>query len=314
LLYQCVETRSIEVFWLLAQPFPHLVGHHLRLSNVPERIYRPSREPLYATNTSHRKQKTSLYEYSLHSVHLSTKDANRTLLFDSTFCKHGRHFDYWNQPLNMRMRICHLGCHDAGLCCYLLIHTENLLRPLQLFSFHLCPIYWLSLVFIYVSFVISRHTSLLFSHPRVLSEVTLEAASLFWHFYLMLWCSVNLSSSLVSPLNNIILGLFEFHFELHSLQYLWTWSTASTRYAIPNASAITTPVWLHLQFSLLTQSITSSVTMLNMLEPKPQPPPPSPELQHPLLRYGRISQKIQHPHTHYWRSESFSYALILPSL
>jgi hypothetical protein len=23
-LYQCVETRSIEVFWLLSQPLPHL--------------------------------------------------------------------------------------------------------------------------------------------------------------------------------------------------------------------------------------------------------------------------------------------------
>jgi hypothetical protein len=34
-LYQCVETRSIEVFWLLSQPLPHLVEHHLRLSNVP---------------------------------------------------------------------------------------------------------------------------------------------------------------------------------------------------------------------------------------------------------------------------------------
>jgi hypothetical protein len=46
----------------------------------------------------------------------------------------------------MRMRICYLDCHEAGLCCYLVIHTENLLRPLQLFYFHLWPIYWLSIV------------------------------------------------------------------------------------------------------------------------------------------------------------------------
>jgi hypothetical protein len=26
-LYQCVETRSIEVFWLLSQPLPHLSFH-----------------------------------------------------------------------------------------------------------------------------------------------------------------------------------------------------------------------------------------------------------------------------------------------
>jgi hypothetical protein len=50
----------------------------------------------------------------------------------------------------MRMRICYLDCHEAGLCCYLVIHIENLLRQLQLFYFHLCPIYWLSLVFPYI--------------------------------------------------------------------------------------------------------------------------------------------------------------------
>jgi hypothetical protein len=29
----------------------------------------------------------------------------------------------------MRMRDCYLDCHEAGLCCYLVINTENLLRP-----------------------------------------------------------------------------------------------------------------------------------------------------------------------------------------
>jgi hypothetical protein len=60
--------------------------------------------------------------------------------------KHGCHFNYWNQPLNMRMHICYLDCPEAGLYCYPVIHTENLLYPLQLFYFHLWPIYWLSLV------------------------------------------------------------------------------------------------------------------------------------------------------------------------
>jgi hypothetical protein len=75
---------------------------------------------------------------------------SRTLLFGSTLLKHGRHFAHCNQPLNMRMRVCHLvchfahcnqplnmrmrvchlDCHEAGLCCYLAIYTENLLRPL----------------------------------------------------------------------------------------------------------------------------------------------------------------------------------------
>jgi hypothetical protein len=52
----------------------------------------------------------------------------------------------WNQPLNMSMRVCYLDCHEARLCCYLVIHIETLLHPLQLLYFHLWPIYWLSLV------------------------------------------------------------------------------------------------------------------------------------------------------------------------
>jgi hypothetical protein len=50
------------------------------------------------------------------------KAHNGTLLFVSTSLKHGRHFEYWNQPLNMRMCIHYLNCHEAGLCCYLVIH------------------------------------------------------------------------------------------------------------------------------------------------------------------------------------------------
>jgi hypothetical protein len=46
----------------------------------------------------------------------------------------------------MRVRVCYLDCHEGGLCCYLVIHIGNLLHPLQLFYFYLCPIYWLSLV------------------------------------------------------------------------------------------------------------------------------------------------------------------------
>jgi hypothetical protein len=84
---------------------------------------------------------------------------NRTLLFGSTLLKHGLHFDYWNQPLNMCMRIWHLDCHEDGLCCYLVIHIENLLRPLQLFYFHLWPIYSLSFILSFRVFTHSVHTN-----------------------------------------------------------------------------------------------------------------------------------------------------------
>jgi hypothetical protein len=67
------------------------------------------------------------------------------LFFGIILLKHGRHFGCWHQPLNMSMRVWYLECHETGLCCYLVIHIENLLRPLQLFYFHVWPIYWLSL-------------------------------------------------------------------------------------------------------------------------------------------------------------------------
>jgi hypothetical protein len=83
----------------------------------------PSCEPLYATNTSHRKHETFLMNILCTE---SFSQHNKTLLVGSTLFKHGRQFDYWNQPLNMRMRLCYLDCHEAGLCCYLVIHRKAL--------------------------------------------------------------------------------------------------------------------------------------------------------------------------------------------
>jgi hypothetical protein len=77
---------------------------------------------------------------------LPTKTHNRTLLVGNTLLKHGGHFDYRNQLLKLRMCVCYLHYHESGLCCYLVKHTENPLRQLQLFYFHLWPIYWLSLL------------------------------------------------------------------------------------------------------------------------------------------------------------------------
>jgi hypothetical protein len=82
----------------------------------------------------------------LHWVLLPTKTHNTTLLFGSIILKHCRHFDYWNHPLNMSMCVCYLDSHEAVLCCYLVIHIENVLRSLPLFHFHLWPIYWLLLI------------------------------------------------------------------------------------------------------------------------------------------------------------------------
>jgi hypothetical protein len=92
-----------------------------------------------------RKHEASLYEYPSHCVLLHTKTHDITLLFSRTLLKHSRHFNYWNQPLNMHVRVWCLGCHEAGLWCYLVMHRENLLvLPLQLFYIHLYTVYRLS--------------------------------------------------------------------------------------------------------------------------------------------------------------------------
>jgi hypothetical protein len=76
------------------------------------------------------------------------------LLFCSVLLKHGHHFHCWNQSLIMRMRVWQLDCHENGQCCYLVMHIENLLHPLQLFYSQLWPIYWLSIVLWAISTVL----------------------------------------------------------------------------------------------------------------------------------------------------------------
>jgi hypothetical protein len=109
------KTSSIQVIWLLSQPLLHLRSSTKHLSS--------SCESICVTDTSHRQQSSCPQE-----------TRKRKLLCATSFW-HGLHFDNWNQSLNMRMRVCCLHCHEAGLCCYLVIHIENLLHSLQLFLF-----------------------------------------------------------------------------------------------------------------------------------------------------------------------------------
>jgi hypothetical protein len=98
------------------------------------------------------------------------KAHSRTLLFDSTHPKHCRHFNYWNQPLNICMCTWYLDCHEAELCCYLVIHIGNILYPLQLFYFHLWPIYWL----------IHRHAIKLWAHYCVTWDESWQMKKSVW--------------------------------------------------------------------------------------------------------------------------------------
>jgi hypothetical protein len=102
-----------------------LLGYHLRLSRTSlRRFIDPAVNRFTAINISDRKQEALLYEYPLHWVLLPTKKKthNRTFLFSSILLKHCRHFDCWNQSLNMRMRVCYLEYHEARLfLCLVLI-------------------------------------------------------------------------------------------------------------------------------------------------------------------------------------------------
>jgi hypothetical protein len=136
-LYQCVETRSVQVFWLLPEPLPYLRFNLFVISETFSTfldlvVNSFTRQTLPTVNRKH-------FLMNILSIESfwPQKTHNRTLLFGSMLLKHGRHFDYWNQPLNMHMRVCYLDCHETGLCCYLVVHRENLLHPLQLFYFHL---------------------------------------------------------------------------------------------------------------------------------------------------------------------------------
>jgi hypothetical protein len=53
---------------------------------------------------------------------------------------------FWLLKLASKHAHAHLLPILPWLCCYLVIHIENALLPLQLFHFHLFPIQWLSLV------------------------------------------------------------------------------------------------------------------------------------------------------------------------
>jgi hypothetical protein len=86
-------SQSVEI-----QSFDCCLSHFsisVPTSSSPERLP-PSCDKLYATNTSHHKQETFLYEYPLHWVNLPTKTHNRTLLLCNILLMHCHHFDYWN--------------------------------------------------------------------------------------------------------------------------------------------------------------------------------------------------------------------------
>jgi hypothetical protein len=143
-LYQCVETRSIQVFWLLSQPLPHLRFNVFVISEVFATFLGPVVNRLRDWHFSPQRGNVLWICFALSTF--AHENAHQNAAFGITLLKYGRHFDYRNQPLNVRMRARYLYCNEIVMPCHLVIHTEDLLHPLELFYFYLWPIYWLSLV------------------------------------------------------------------------------------------------------------------------------------------------------------------------
>jgi hypothetical protein len=139
LFTQSVETRSIQFYRLLSQPISHVsfIIFNFRMS------LREFLDPAAGSSTEQALPTVSRKHLFMNI--LCPQRAQENAAFRYYTPQAQSPFDYWNQPLNMRMQICYLDCHEGGLCSFLMIHIEDLLLPLQLLYFHLWPIYWLSL-------------------------------------------------------------------------------------------------------------------------------------------------------------------------
>jgi hypothetical protein len=155
------------------------------------------------------------------------KTHNIMLLFCSTLLRPCRHFNYWNQPLNMSIHVCNLDCYDEGLCCYLVVQIGNLLRLLQLFYFNLWPNYWISLVntrvYSYISVALVKRKP-----PRPRFRCSLYSCdtgnTMYWPT--VATCSLNykLRLSYFCPRVSICYTLRHIHGELYwfRITHVWT--------------------------------------------------------------------------------------------
>jgi hypothetical protein len=138
-----VEARKIEVFWLSSQQLPHLEFQPLRRQQNVCRpvVNRFTRQTIPAVNIylkvffalspfPHKKKtrnrRVLFYRYSSRTVAILTTETS-----------------HWT---------CACSSATAGLCCYLVIHIENLLHSSQLFYSHLWRSHWLSLLHGYQGF------------------------------------------------------------------------------------------------------------------------------------------------------------------
>jgi hypothetical protein len=101
-----VETGSTEVFWLLCQPLPHL---RFNLFVISKTFLDPGVNHFMRTNTSHRNQEIFFMNIlCIQSFYPRKEHTTKSCSSVVYILKHGRYFDYRNQPMNMSMRACYL--------------------------------------------------------------------------------------------------------------------------------------------------------------------------------------------------------------
>jgi hypothetical protein len=118
-----------------------LVGYHLRLLTslrqfVNKVMSRSTRRTLPAVNRKHLFMHRFCIEYFL-----PQETQNRTSIFGSILLKHCHYFDYWKQSLKMSMLVCYLDCHEAGLCCYLVIPVHKICYVLYSCFTSICELF-----------------------------------------------------------------------------------------------------------------------------------------------------------------------------
>jgi hypothetical protein len=166
------------------------------------------------------------------------KTHKRTLLFGSILLKHGRRCDYWNKPLNMRMRVCYLDSKEAGLCCCLVMQMENLLRPLQLLYFHCWRIYWPSHLYKKMMRMMYPFFNLWeITEGKIPYRNTSRGTSkLLWKIFRVLSNNYQLCSRNLIAYNSYLwkscpnsLQMWELEVDVRTVRLLWSYSERKTR-------------------------------------------------------------------------------------
>jgi hypothetical protein len=141
-LYQCIKTCSTEVFWLLSQPLLHLCFNLFVISRKFAKFFgllvnRFTWQTLSTVNRKH---------FFIN------------ILWIESFCPHknaqqNAALRYYSPPIRSPFWLLKPASEECMCICYLVVHMENLLHPVQVFYFPLWPIYWLSLVYMYTYIV-----------------------------------------------------------------------------------------------------------------------------------------------------------------